>query len=670
MKNYNLKHFCLLICFNICTCKFWLVKTYDETGVIGGKKNNGTKHKYGSGLELKAESEIEDYSIKKIKLMESSYQAQWNYYTGISNKTQVAMNKAKEIMAAFDKKSWKKIFTKYDYKKFKNKKLKRRFQLQSTLGLASLGAKDFSHFTMLESVMKRIHSEARICPFDNKSCNPKTEGLEEKPGVDGIFKDTKNRSWEELLYFWTAWRNATGRKLRDKIEDYLTLNNKAAKLNGFPDMGSLWLNSYTADLEDDEDFRDDLESLLLEILPLYRKLHAYVRWRYRKHWGEEKMPDPSAPIPAHIFGDKFAQIWHNTIDMVSPFSDEPSLFSEVDANLKEQNYTIRDMYELSNSFFTSLGLADMKMCYETPCTTEDSEENRKCVRKYPMIEKPSWNMACRASAWDMMKPSNNDFRILMCTQVRLQDLITVHHEMGHIQYYIQYKDKLLQFRRGANDGFHEAIGDSLALAVSTPTHLEKLKLLKSAADSEKAELNFLLTAALERFAFLPFAYTIDQYRWGLFNKSIPVNKMNEGWWKLRKRYQGIAPPIQRTEDDFDAGAKSHVAFGIRYIRYFVARILQYQFYKQMCLDSGNYDQKDPAKPLHKCDFSQGHLSTLAGKRLKKLLAAGSSRPWPDLLEEMTGSRKMSAKAILEYFDPLDKWLQQQIEENDIPVGWN
>ena len=121
----------------------------------------------------------------------------------------------------------------------------------------------------------------------------------------------------------------------------------------------------------------------------------------------------------------------------------------------------------------------------------------------------------------------------MCTEVNFDDLVTVHHEMGHIQYFMQYVDLPLQFREGANPGFHEAIGDTMALSVQTPIHLHTIGLLEEVPDNEKADINYLMKSAMERVMFLPFAYTIDQFRWKLFDGTIDTAKMNDEWWKLR-----------------------------------------------------------------------------------------------------------------------------------------
>lgn len=624
---------------------------------------------WGADCESQALEQIEAYGEETRAMLEFSSQKAWEYYTSISDESQAANDEASEQEAAFQKKKWLEVFTQFDYDKFENAELRRRYEAHSTLGKAAMEEADFSELNSLISGMVSTYGAGKICPFTKQDCDLEKEGLTLEPGVEEILADTENRSWEELEYVWEAWRNATGRKFRGKIGRYVELSNKAAEANGLADNGELWLNGYTKDLESDQDFRADLETLWEQLKPLYLNVHAFVRWRYRQHWGEEKMPEPSAPIPAHLFGNMWGQAWQNTFKMVSPFPEEPSPFDEVDRNLLAQNYTVRRIFELSNSFYKDLGLADMEMCYDTPCENEDTPENRECVHNNPMIEKPDWDVVCHASAWDMYKPGNDDFRIKMCTEVNLDDLITIHHEMGHIQYDIQYKNKPMEFRDGANPGFHEAIGDTMALSVNTPRHLQQVGLLDSVSDSLEADINFLLTAAMERVVFLPFAYTIDQFRWGLFNKSIPIERMNEVWWELREHYQGIKAPVARSEMDFDAGAKYHVAGDVGYIRYFVAHILEYQFYRQMCLDSGNFVPGDPTKPLHKCDFSQGPDSEAAGQRLQKLLATGASKPWPEILEEMTGDKKMSAGAILDYFAPLASWLEEQIEENEIPVGW-
>jgi len=377
------------------------------------------------------------------------------------------------------------------------------------------------------------------------------------------------------------------------------------------------------------------------------------------------------PFPAHIFGNMWAQAWENTLSILQPFEDtsKQTILDEVNTALKDQGYDALKLFELSNKFYLDMGFEDMSMCYNTSCGLDDTEENKECTKHNPLIEKPDWDVVCHASAWDF-DTSKEDYRIKMCTDVNLDDLITIHHEMGHIQYYIQYKHLPSEFRTGGNAGFHEAIGDTLALAVATPDHLKRINLIESSDSSYKSDVNYLFKTALEKLAFLPFAYTIDNYRWALFNGTIAENEMNYRWWELRERYQGIVPPVNRSEEDMDACAKYHVAGDTPYIRYFVSHILQFQFYREMCLEAKQYIPESTEKPLHRCDFSEGEFKDAAGAKLRKLLQAGRSRPWPDVLEEMTGSRKMDASAFVEYFRPLEKWLDETIEIFDIPLGWN
>ena len=326
---------------------------------------------------------------------------------------------------------------------------------------------------------------------------------------------------------------------------------------------------------------------------------------------------------------------------------------------------------LLNSFFKTLGFEDMKMCYDTECGLENTTTNKECFKSSPMINKPNWNVMCHASAWNV-DDSTDDYRIKMCTKIDLDDLVTIHHEMGHIQYYIQYKDQPREFKTGANPGFHEAVGDTLALAVKTSDHLHSIGLLKSINASYESDINYLFQNALEKIVFLPFAYTMDQYRWALFNGTIDKDEMNLKWWELRERYQGINPPVLRSEQDFDAGSKAHVATHYPYIRYFVSFVMQFQFYRELCIDSGQYDPNNQmiSKPLYECDFSIGKSAKVAAQRLIKTLKVGASQPWPDVLNLMTGKRKISAEAILEYFKPLETWLDKTIKEHKIQLGWD
>ncbi|KAF7239084.1 Angiotensin-converting enzyme [Varanus komodoensis] len=445
-----------------------------------------------------------------------------------------------------------------------------------------------------------------------------------------------SRSYGKLLYAWEGWHNSAGNPLRPKYEAFVSLSNEAYRMDGFEDTGAYWRSWY-----DSPTFEDDLEGLYHQLEPLYLNLHAFVRRKLYEQYGS-KYINLKGPIPAHLLGNMWAQQWNNVYDMMVPFPNKHSL--DVTNAMKGQNWNVTHMFRVAEEFFTSLGLLGMP-----PEFWEKS-----------MLEKPTdgREVVCHASAWDFY--NRKDFRIKQCTTITMEQLFTVHHEMGHVEYYLQYKDQPLTFRSGANPGFHEAIGDVMSLSVSTPVHLKKIGLLSQVTEDRESDINFLFKMALEKIAFLPFGYLIDQWRWNVFSGRTPPNRYNYDWWYLRTKYQGICPPIPRTETNFDPGAKYHIPGNTPYIRYFVSFILQFQFHKALC-QAANHSGS-----LHTCDIYQ---SKEAGLKLSKTLRAGSSRPWQDILQELTGTNKMDATALLEYFHPLTAWLQEKNMQANETLGW-
>ena len=569
--------------------------------------------------------------------------------------------------AAFTKEAWKNA-SKYDYKNFQDERLKRRFVFLSMKNFLN-DPKDSEKFIRITTNMKNLYGTAKICPPTKRNCSLDTDGISLDPGITKIisrpFKKF-NITFDDLKFVWKSWRDATGKLMRTDYQEYIKLTNKAAKDNQLNDGSDKWLKPY---IIDKPDFREDMEVLWKEVEPLYKKLHAYVRHKLSKYWGNGRVSLDN-PIPAHILGNMWGQSWSKILPLVAPFPTQKKNFIQTaEEEMVKQNYTVEKLYEMANSFYTNLGLADMTMSFKTTCGLENTEANKECFKGTPLILRPDWDVICHASAW-LMDDSKDDYRIKMCTKLNLRDFYVIQHEMGHIQYYIQHKNQDEEFKEGGNPGFHEAIGDVLALPVVTPKYLQGIGLLNEYSDSFEDDINFLMTMALGKVAVLPWTYLVDQYRWSLFNGTIRPENMNYRWWELRERYQGLAPPMKRSEADFDAGGKYHVPADVPYLRYFVSQILQFQFYLQLCQDSGQYDPNDTSSFLHKCDFSKGEKSKEAAKKLIKLLKTGSSKPWPDILYEFTCTKKIDVFGLKTYFAPLEKWLDQYLETHNLQIGWN
>jgi peptidyl-dipeptidase A len=376
------------------------------------------------------------------------------------------------------------------------------------------------------------------------------------------------------------------------------------------------------------------------VKPFYDDLHCYVRAQLAAAYGKDKVK-PGEPIPAHLLGNMWAQEWSHIYPLVEPYKGQANL--DVSAVLEQQRWDPVRMVKTGERFFTSLGLRPL------PATFWERS----------MLVKPrDREVVCHASAWDV--DNINDLRIKMCIDITEEDFTTIHHELGHNFYQRAYNTQPLIYRDSANDGFHEAIGDTIALSV-TPEYLVKLGLLPKAPDASK-DIGLLLKKSLEKIAFLPFGLMIDQWRWRVFSGEIPPDKYNEAWWQLRLKYQGIAPPEARSDEFFDPGAKYHVPANVPYTRYFLADILQFQFHRALAEAAGCPGQS--GIPLHRCSI---YDSKEAGKKLNTMLAMGLSKPWQDALQEITGKREMDATAIRDYFAPLQKWLDEQNKGK--PVGW-
>ncbi|XP_054605073.1 angiotensin-converting enzyme [Nothobranchius furzeri] len=566
---------------------------------------------------------LRDYNSTAEEVFFFSVSASWNYDTNLTD-----YNSNLQVSAELEEQAFTEAWGKKAKQVFSNELLdfedKRLMEGIMLLGPANLPQKEREEYNTILSIMERIYSTTKVHPRPNISWS-----LE--PELTDIM--AKSRSYKKLLYVWEAWHNDSGVPIKAYYPRFVELSNKASRGDGFNDTGAEWRSQYESPT-----FEQDIEKLYRTIEPLYLNLHAFVRRKLYNFYGPRYI-NLKGPIPAHLLGNMWAQTWNNIFDMMVPFPDKPNL--DVTAEMVKQGYNATHMFRVAEEFFTSLDLAEMP----------------KEFWEGSMLVKPEdREVVCHASAWDFY--NRKDFRIKQCTTVTMEQFITAHHEMGHIEYFLQYKDQPVGFRDGANPGFHEAIGDLMSLSVSTPKHLHKINLLESATSDEETDLNFLLNMALVKIAFLPFGYLIDQWRWRVFDGRTPPDKYNSEWWYLRTKYQGICPPTKRTEDQFDPGAKFHIPDNYPYISYFISFILQFQFHEKLC------EAAHHTGPLHTCDIYQ---SAEAGAILKKVLQAGSSKPWPDVLQEAIGTREINANSLMKYFEPVTKWLQEQnVKET---LGW-
>ena len=440
----------------------------------------------------------------------------------------------------------------------------------------------------------------------------------------------------KLQEMWVSWHDNVGAPIRADYARAAALANKGAQELGFADTGAMWRSGY--DLPP-EQFAALTDKLWAEVEPLYKALHSYVRWKLNAKYGDAVQPK-TGPIRADLLGNMWAQEWGNIYDLVAP-AGSGDLGYDIGELLQAKGYDAVKMVKTGEGFYSSLGFAPLPASF---------------WERSQIVKPRDREVICHASAWDI--DNQDDLRIKMCTKVNSDDFVTIHHELGHNYYQRAYKAQPFLFKNGANDGFHEAIGDFVALSI-TPDYLVRIGLLDSAkVPSAEKDIGLLLRQAMDKVAFLPFGLLIDKWRWGVFSGAIKPDGYQAGWDALRLRYQGVKPPVARDETRFDPGAKYHVPAAVPYTRYFLARLLQFQFYEAACRQAGWKG------PLHRCSF---YGDKQVGARLNAMLALGASKPWPEALKTFTGTSEISGKAMLAYFAPLKAWLDEQNKGK--PIGW-
>lgn len=479
--------------------------------------------------------------------------------------------------------------------------------------------------------------------------------------IEKILNDPK-QSPQARAEAWAGW-HATAKPIRKDYQRFVELTNEGAKEMGFANTGEMWRAGYDMS---PADFEKETDRLWAQVKPLYEELHCYVRGKLNAKYGDAVVPK-NGPIPAQLLGNMWAQQWSNIYDQVEPYKGVRSV--DVTPVLKKQrDEELRKLLAAFKGTPTPMQRSDLEHQADTAEAvriTKIAEDFYTSIgfpplpesfyKKSMLLRPRDRDVVCHASAWDM--DMKGDVRVKMCMEPDAETLETIHHEMGHIYYDLMYNPLPPLFQGAAHDGFHEAIGDTITLSL-TPAHMAKVNLGAAQKEDPKATINTQMRLALDKIAFLPFGKLIDQWRWKVFSGEIPPDKYNEAWWKLREQYQGISPPVPRSEDDFDPGAKYHVPGNTPYTRYFLSFIIQFQFQKALC-DAAGFKG-----PLYECDI---YGNKDAGKKYMEMLSAGASKPWQDTMEKLTGTRQMNASAIIEYFAPLMEYLKQQNKNQS--CGW-
>ena len=483
-------------------------------------------------------------------------------------------------------------------------------------------AADSERLAQIGTDMEGMYGAGKYCPDEGKCW-----GLTEMAGMMATERDERL-----LLDIWQGWRQVSP-PMKDLYVEQVEIANKGARELGFENISELWRGKY--DMEADA-FEQELDRLWGQVEPFYDALHCHVRAELGEQYGNDIVPQDQ-PIPAHLLGNMWAQTWGNIYDIAKP--EQELQVTDVTAALEEHDYDEIKMVKQAEAFFTSLGFEPLPETF-----WERSQFTQPADR----------NVVCHASAWNL--DDKDDLRIKMCIQKTGEEFAVIHHELGHNFYQRAYKDLPLVYRGSANDGFHEAIGDVIALSI-TPKYMKQIGLIDEIPDASN-DIGMLLKLALDKIAFVPFGLLVDKWRWGVFSGKVTPEQYNDYWWELREKYQGVMAPVDRPADAFDPGAKYHIPGNTPYSRYFLAHLLQFQFHRELCKIAGDEG------PVHRCSI---YGNKEAGTALNNMLELGQSKTWQEALETLTGSPQMDATAILDYFAPLKDWLDEQNQGRT--CGW-
>ncbi|XP_051797280.1 angiotensin-converting enzyme 2 isoform X1 [Acanthochromis polyacanthus] len=590
-------------------------------------------------MENRAREFLKDFDTNATERIYQRSLASWAYNTNITKENSDKMSEQDRI--------WQEFYTKmseeslqFNVDQITDPEIKIQLISLQNKGSGALSADKLAHLNKVMNEMSTIYSTATVCLIDDPlNC----QTLE--PGLEDVMANSEN--YGERLHVWEGWRRQVGQRMRPLYEDYVDLKNEAAKLNGFEDYGAYWRSDYET-IEDEplykytgDQLMDDVRSIYKQILPLYKELHAYVRAKLIEKYPGHIVSD--GPLPAHLLGDMWGRFWSNLYRLAVPFPNQTDI--DVSDTMVEKGWTEERMFKEAEKFFMSVGLYKMFDNFWNNSMLEKPDDGRSVV--------------CHPTAWDM--GNREDFRIKMCTLVNMDHFLTVHHEMGHNQYQMAYRNLPYLLRDGANEGFHEAVGEIMSLSAATPKHLQSVDLLHANFTyNNYTEINFLLKQALTIVATLPFTYMLEEWRWQVFAGNITKDEWMKRWWEMKRELVGVVEPVPRDESYCDPPALFHVSGDYSFIRYFTRTIYQFQFQKALC-DAANH-----TGPLSSCDITG---STAAGTKLRNMLEMGRSQSWTRALQTIAGDVKMDAGPLLDYFQELHDWLKVENQNHKRTVGW-
>ncbi|XP_037925206.1 angiotensin-converting enzyme-like [Hermetia illucens] len=609
------------------------------------------------GVKTEAVLFLREFDREATEMCNRVSNAEWRYSVNSTDYNKRRLKEQQSVATKFACISWRRAYS-ANSSIPTDTTIRRQFDRILKQGHCGLSETKYQELNHVLNLIKESYNNVKVCgyrgdkstvfsetapysPNDQRRAHvaPKADYCDLKLDPDIIRIMQRSRSEQELRYFWNIWRESTGPPIKNTFMRYLDIANQAARFHGFSDAGAQMRSFY-----DDPDFFFTVQDLWSQVQPLYKQLFTFVRKGLVKFYGD-KLIRKDGPIPAHVLGNVWAQDWRNIMDLVNTGrSHIPNISDE----LIRQGYTPLRIFQAAEEFFTSMGLPPM-----LPEFWRNS-----------LLQRPSDTFKdCSApSSWDFC--NNVDFRIKQCTEITIEDYVNAHQEVARIQYFMQYTGQPYMFRDGPNPAFHEAISQAIGLCVSGPVHLQKIGLLSAAIETASGNsivnIEYLLSMALGQLPLMAFSLTLEKWRWDVFEKG-PVN-MNSRWWELNLRYMGITPPTARTNEQFDAGAKYHVISDQDYIKYFVSTILQFQIFAELCSVANHLG------PLHTCDF---YRSREAGRLLMDVMQKGSSVTSGQIMKILTRGKtsKLSVAPLLEYFRPLEAWLE--IQNRDEPItGWN